>query len=145
VKSIGDPRTDVVIQFGREGCERVISEIWYEPARKRSQGYRLPSRAGSFVLVGLLLVPYLAGYLFLWSIHLPPLTVTPLTILRYAHYYGDRPAIRRRLLISCGVSAGCALSSFYINGLGLLENPCHLYGTSKFGGSRRLAEVGVKA
>jgi len=36
-------------------------------------------------------------------------------------------------------------SSFYINGLGLLENPCHLYGTSKFGGSSRLAEVGVKA
>ena len=114
MKSIGDPRTDVVIQFGREGCERVISEIWYEPARKRSQGYRLPSRSGSFVLVGLLLVPYLAGYLFLWSIHLPPLTATPLTatpltILRYAHYYGDRRAIRRRLLISCGVSAGCAL------------------------------------
>jgi len=36
-------------------------------------------------------------------------------------------------------------SSFYINGLGLLENPCQLYGTSNFGGSRRLAEVGVKA
>lgn len=26
---------DVVVQFGREGRERVITEIWYEPARKR--------------------------------------------------------------------------------------------------------------
>jgi type IV secretion system protein VirB11 len=27
---------DVVVQFGRQGRERVITEIWYEPARKRS-------------------------------------------------------------------------------------------------------------
>jgi type IV secretion system protein VirB11 len=27
---------DVVVQFGREGRERVITEVWYEPARKRS-------------------------------------------------------------------------------------------------------------
>jgi hypothetical protein len=24
------------VQFGREGRERVITEVWYEPARKRS-------------------------------------------------------------------------------------------------------------
>jgi type IV secretion system protein VirB11 len=27
---------DVVVQFGRDGRERVITEVWYEPARKRS-------------------------------------------------------------------------------------------------------------
>lgn len=27
---------DVVVQFGRDGRERVITELWYEPARKRS-------------------------------------------------------------------------------------------------------------
>jgi type IV secretion system protein VirB11 len=27
---------DVVVQFGREGRDRVITEVWYEPSRKRS-------------------------------------------------------------------------------------------------------------
>jgi type IV secretion system protein VirB11 len=27
---------DVVVQFGRQGRDRVITEVWYEPARKRS-------------------------------------------------------------------------------------------------------------
>jgi type IV secretion system protein VirB11 len=31
---------DVVVQFGRDGPDRYITEVWYEPARKRSQGYR---------------------------------------------------------------------------------------------------------
>ncbi|WP_217705517.1 P-type DNA transfer ATPase VirB11 [Peristeroidobacter soli] len=31
---------DVVVQFGRSGGDRYISEVWYEPARKRSQDYR---------------------------------------------------------------------------------------------------------
>jgi len=30
---------DVVVQFGREGRDRYIAEVWYEPARKRSQDY----------------------------------------------------------------------------------------------------------
>jgi type IV secretion system protein VirB11 len=31
---------DVVVQFGRDGRDRCITEVWYEPARKRSQDYR---------------------------------------------------------------------------------------------------------
>lgn len=31
---------DVVVQFGRDGRDRYITEVWYEPARKRSQEYR---------------------------------------------------------------------------------------------------------
>lgn len=30
---------DVVVQFGRDGRDRYITEVWYEPARKRSQEY----------------------------------------------------------------------------------------------------------
>ena len=37
IKSLLYQLVDVVIQFGREGRERVISEIWYEPTRKRTQ------------------------------------------------------------------------------------------------------------
>ena len=38
IKSLLYQLVDVVIQFGREGRERVISEVWYEPTRKRTQG-----------------------------------------------------------------------------------------------------------
>lgn len=31
---------DVVVQFGRDGRDRFITELWYEPARKRTQDYR---------------------------------------------------------------------------------------------------------
>src|SRR5258708_13601342 len=33
---------------------------------------------------------YLAGYLFLYWIHRDPKTATPLTVARYAYYYGAR-------------------------------------------------------
>ena len=34
---------------------------------------------------------------FLWSLHADPHGATPLTIPRYAYYYGDRADIRRRI------------------------------------------------
>src|SRR5678816_4769893 len=48
---------------------------------------------------GLLLWQMLAGYLFLWWIGSPPHAATPLTIVRYAYYYGDKSEIRRSVLI----------------------------------------------
>ena len=32
-----------------------------------------------------------------WSIHLDRAHATPLTIVRYGYYYGDRPEVRRRV------------------------------------------------
>ena len=48
---------------------------------------------------------YLASYLFLWSLSLPPWRATPLTVLRYAHYYGDLDDIRRRIVVCTAIAA----------------------------------------
>src|SRR5579872_6962094 len=43
---------------------------------------------------------YLAGYLFLYWIHADPKAATPMTIARYAYYYGSRPDIHGKLWVS---------------------------------------------
>lgn len=55
------------------------------------------------LLVGvaaLLAAQYLAGYVFLWSIRLPPGGATPWTIAYYGQHYWHRPDVRTRLLWS---------------------------------------------
>src|SRR5690242_6280136 len=66
-------------------------------------------RAGSVLLGGVVIVlvgQYLAGYLLLWSIHLPPQHATPFTTLRYYHFYGQMPDMQRRLLRCSTVAFG---------------------------------------
>ena len=48
---------------------------------------------------------YLAGYVFLFWVHADPRTATPLTIARYAYYYGARADIGRKLWVSSTVGA----------------------------------------
>jgi hypothetical protein len=55
---------------------------------------------------GLLLSQMFAGYLFLWWIGGPPSSATPLTVVRYAYYFGDRPQIRRAVLICSALGIG---------------------------------------
>ena len=82
IKSLLYQLVDVVIQFGRDGRERVISEVWYEPARKakrrasrRSAAAR--SRSVALSVGAIVVILYLAGYFFLWSAHLPPSSARP--------------------------------------------------------------------
>ncbi len=64
------------------------------------------SRGVSFIVFGVIVAAqYLAGYFFLWSYHLDPLSATPITIARYAHFYGENADVRRRLLVSSCVGA----------------------------------------
>jgi len=104
IKSLLYLLVDIVVQFGVDRHERFIKEIWYDPARKRSA---LAAAANSArralalkIVVGLvaalLVAAYLAGYVLLWSLHLNPRQASPLTVVRYGYYYGDRQEIRRR-------------------------------------------------
>ncbi len=60
---------------------------------------------------------YLAGWLFLLSIHLEPRTATPLTIVRYAYYYHDRVDVWRKVQLCTGVAVmgllGCVAAAFW--------------------------------
>jgi type IV secretion system protein VirD4 len=56
-------------------------------------------------VIAVLLASYLAGFFFLWLVHVNPRHATPLTLARYGYYYGQRPEVRRRMvqasLMSC--------------------------------------------
>jgi type IV secretion system protein VirD4 len=54
-------------------------------------------------ILGMLGALYLAGYVFLWTIGGKPYAATPVTVARYAYYYGNERAVRKRLLLSGGV------------------------------------------
>ena len=87
---------------------------WHPPARPAGQ--RVLLKAAVCVAVGIVFAQYLAGYVFLWSVHESPRKATPLTVARYAYYYGEQPAVRSRLLWSS--AAGFALVA--ISGLAIL-------------------------
>ncbi len=100
-----------------------------------------PFAAKCLVTIGLpVLGLYLAGYLLLWSLSLPPWTATPLTLLRYAYYYGDREEVRGRL-IACTVFAAAAVTTACIVVLRPRARPLH--GAARFASRREVAAAGL--
>jgi type IV secretion system protein VirD4 len=88
----------------------------------------------------LLMAQYFAGYLFLWSLGVPPAHASPLTTLRYAHYYGDRAPIRRRLLLC--TAAGLVV--VVVTGLLFyLPKPQSLHGDARFARRSEIAAAGL--
>ena len=69
---------------------------WRTPAKRRGEGGRRPcSQARRHCCSACI-----SRVFFLWSIHGDPRRATPLTVSRYAYYYGGEPHIRRHLLSS---------------------------------------------
>jgi type IV secretion system protein VirD4 len=89
---------------------------------------------------GLLLSQMLAGYLFLWWIGSPPYAATPLTVVRYAYYYGDRPEIRRSVFVCSVLGLGglgvAALAAIW-------PKPRALHGDARFATRQELASGGL--
>jgi type IV secretion system protein VirD4 len=85
---------------------------------------------------------YLAGYLFLYWIHTDPKTATPLTVARYAVYYGEREDIQRKLWIS---SAAGLLAVLLPAILALLPRKASLHGNARFATPREIARAGLFA
>jgi type IV secretion system protein VirD4 len=111
---------------------------WSPPARPA-----LAPRIARFFLAGgaaLILAQYLAGFFFLWSLRTEIRSATPLTVLRYAYYYGDRIDVRRRLLVCSAVGltlvAACALVAF-------LPRRPSLHGDARFATRQEVAAAGL--
>ena len=92
------------------------------------------------VLFAPAIVLYLAGYFLLWSLRLEPLKATPLTVFRYAHYYGDRQEVRRRLII-CTSVAGCAVAAACVAAFRPRARPLH--GAARFATRREITAAGL--
>jgi type IV secretion system protein VirD4 len=90
----------------------------------------------------LILSQYVAGYIFLWWIGANRQLASPLTIVRYAYYYADRPEIARPLKLSSSIGIGiillCALPL-------LLPRRRPLHGQSQFAGVSEISRAGLFA
>jgi type IV secretion system protein VirD4 len=99
-------------------------------------------RAASVCVIALALSQYLAGVFFLWLSHLNPRAAGPLTVARYAHYYGDRVDIRQHVWMAS--AAGLllvALSALPI----ILPRRRTLHGEARFATRREMARAGLFA
>ena len=110
------------------------------PAPAESAGSRRVLKAASVVCVALAAAQYLAGCLLLWSFHQDLRAATPLTVARYAYYYGDQRPVRERLL---QVSAGGLALVFLSAGALLLPRRRALHGEARFARRREIAAVGL--
>lgn len=113
---------------------------WQRPVKRSRFGI-----AGKLVLgtlAGVILAQYLAGYLFLWWIRADPKEASPLTIARYAYYYGDRVDLRQRLAISSAAGVVLVGAAALI---ALLPKARALHGNARFAGRREIARAGLFA
>ena len=82
---------------------------WRPPASK-SRGWRRAVQWAVTAVVSVGISQYLAGYALLWSLDLDPKGASPLTVARYAYYYGDRPDIRQRAGLASAVGMAVVLA-----------------------------------
>jgi type IV secretion system protein VirD4 len=107
-----------------------------------SKARRAPTlaKAAGIAVAGVILSQYLGGCLFLASLHLDPRAASPLTISRYAYYYGDRRDMGARVWITS--VAGLALVG--LCGLAAcLPRRRTLHGDARFATRREVARVGL--
>ena len=83
---------------------------------------------------------YLAGWLFLASLHLDPRSASPLTVIRYGYYHGHRGDVRHRLVGSCAASSVLVLGSLAAC---LLPRRRALHGDARFARRREIAAAGL--
>ena len=94
--------------------------------------------AAGFLAV--LLAQYLAGLFFLWSLKLDARRASPITVLRYAYWYGESQVIRRRLEVCSAVGLFLVL----LSALAVLwPRRKSLHGDMRFAKRRELLEAGL--
>ena len=85
---------------------------------------------------------YLAGYMFLFWVHADAKTATPLTLARYAYYYGARADLHRKLWVSA--AAGFCLVLIPVV-LVLRPKPRALHGEARFARRSEMRGAGLFA
>jgi len=112
--------------------------LWQPPANSARRALALKIVVG--LVAALLVAAYLAGYVLLWSLHLNPRQASPLTVVRYGYYYGDRQEIRRIVLASSAAGGAIVLATALVL---VLPRRRSLHGDARFATRRELADAGL--
>jgi type IV secretion system protein VirD4 len=119
---------------------RTVNAVAWAPVKPR--WLIIAGKAIAIACLGLVASQYLAGFVLLAWCRQDLRTVGPLTIARYAHYYGGVPAVRRRLWVS---SAG-GLALMALSGLPLLlPRRRSLHGDARWATRAEIARAGLFA
>jgi type IV secretion system protein VirD4 len=102
------------------------------------EGWAKAPRIAAALLVMAAVGLYLAGYFFLWSVKIDPLSATPMTTVLYWQHYGERKEVRQVLVRS--LAAGLVLS-FGSGLLFLLPRRRPLHGDARFATAREIREA----
>lgn len=92
------------------------------------------------LFAGVVVVGYLAGYLFLVSLHLPVRAATPLTVARYLYYHAGNERIRRHAIASSAIAAAAVTA---VSMPLLVPRRRSLHGNARFASRREIARAGV--
>lgn len=101
---------------------------------------RRAARITALLVAALLAACYLAGVLFLASLHRDLKAATPVTLIAYAHYYGDQPAVRQRVVLCSAISCAVLVSAA---GAALLPRRPSLHGDARFANRREIKAAGL--
>jgi type IV secretion system protein VirD4 len=112
----------------------------WRPAPRRGVWARRVLVGATAAAVSVAASQWLAGYLLLWSLHLHPSFASPLTVARYALYYGNRPAVGRRLWWCSGLGLGAVALSMLAF---VLPRGRSLHGDARFAPRREIARAGL--
>jgi type IV secretion system protein VirD4 len=93
-------------------------------------------------VLALILSQYLAAFVFLWLSHLNPRAAGPLTVARYAHYYGDRADTLKHVWMAS--AAGLLLVAFSALPI-VLPRRRALHGEARFASAKEMARAGLFA
>src|ERR1700730_1079277 len=99
-------------------------------------------RALAISVLALILSQYLAAFVFLWLSHLNPRAAGPLTVARYAHYYGDRADTLKHVWVASAAGLlWVAVSPLPI----VLPRRRALHGEARFASGQEMARAGLFA
>ena len=122
------------------GAPPASATAWRRTRQPNGPGLLLKSLVGA--IVGTVLALYLGGFLFLWSIKVDPKGTTPLTLPRYAYYYGEEPKVRERLALSFAIAEACVLGVIILT---YLPRRPSLHGDARFARSSEIRRAGLLA
>lgn len=118
---------------------RPKSATSWQPSPRPTRGL-IALRVLGAGLLSAVVAQYLSGYFLLLLFGMNVRAATPLTTLKYGHYFGDNPDVRRRMVIASLLGWGTVGFVLFIL---LRRKPPSLHGDARFATRREIRNAGL--